>query len=166
MVRWGRGRAATLARLAVIVVPMLAALTLRTYQAFSERGVLDWDETYYLSTAVTGADGRGLYPYVFGYGPMPILGGLGYAAYLYAVVVKIFGPSILALRAVSLLAALAGLVCLWLVVRRWYGSGAAWMAATLAAASRLFAMSNSIRLDSLAFAWVAAGGGSVTSTRG
>ena len=45
---------------------------------------------------------------------------------------------------------MAGLVCLWLLVRALYGSGAAWIAAALVSTLRLFIMSNSARMDSFA----------------
>jgi hypothetical protein len=147
-------RLAAASRIAVFVAPLALALALRAWIAFTTPGVLEWDETYYLSAAVTAADGRGLYPYVFGYGEMPILGGLGYTAYAYAAAVIAAGPSIFALRAMSLAASLVALVCLWLLVRRLYGSGAAWMAVALVPTLSLFVMSNSARPDSIAFAWV------------
>jgi len=150
-----RPRLAAASRIAVFVAPLALALSLRAWVAFTIPGVVEWDETYYLSAAVTAADGRGLYPYVFGYAPMPVMGGLGYAAYLNALAVLAAGPTIFALRAVSLAASIAGLVCLWLLVRALYGSGAAWIAAALVSALRLFIMSNSARMDSFAFAWVA-----------
>src|SRR5204862_219164 len=76
-----RPRVAAAARVAIFAIPLALALALRAWQALTTAGVLDWDETYYLNLAVTGAAGRGLYPYLVGYGPMPILGGIGYAAY-------------------------------------------------------------------------------------
>lgn len=148
-------RLAAASRIAIFGVPLALALALRTWIALTTPGVLEWDETYYLSAAVTAADGRGLYPYVFGYAPMPIMGGLGYVAYLNAAAVLAAGPTILALRVVSLAAGMAGLVCLWLLVRALYGSGAAWIAAALVSTLRLFIMSNSARMDSFTFAWVA-----------
>jgi hypothetical protein len=147
-------RLAAASRIAIFVAPLLLALALRAWIAFTTPGVLEWDETYYLSAAVTAADGRGLYPYVFGYGEMPILGGLGYTVYAYAVAVMAAGPTIIALRVVSLASSLVALVCLWLLVRRLYGSGAAWVAVALVPTLRLFVMSNSARPDSITFAWV------------
>jgi hypothetical protein len=144
-------------RVALFLVPLAVAVALRAWRALAARDVLEWDETYYLSLAVTAADGRGLYPYIFGYAPMPILGGVGYASYLYALAVMLAGPTILALRVVSLLASLAALACLWLLVRLWYGAGAAWIAAALVSALQLFALSNSARPDSLALAYAAGG---------
>ena len=141
------------ARLAVFLVPLVFALSLRVYQALGTRGVLDWDETYYLSTAVTAAAGHGLYPYIFGYAPMPILGGFGYAGYVNALAVAVAGPSIIALRVLSLAAAIAGLAGLWRLVRIWYGPDAAWMSVSLTAASSLFLLSNTARMDTWTFAW-------------
>ncbi|MGH9410210.1 MAG: glycosyltransferase family 39 protein [Vicinamibacterales bacterium] len=146
-------RLAGVARVLVFAVPLGLVLVLRAWQAFGVLGVLDWDETYYLSVAVTAAAGRGLYPYILGYGPMTAMGGIGYAAYLYAFAVRAFGPTILALRGVSLIASIAALVGLWKLARLWYGSGSAWAAVAFAAAFRLFAQSNTVRMDSLAFAW-------------
>jgi 4-amino-4-deoxy-L-arabinose transferase-like glycosyltransferase len=151
-----RGRLARTARTAIFLLPLVLASALRIYQALGTRDVLDWDETYYVSLAVTAAAGRGLYAYLFGYPPMPVMGGIGYAAYLYAIAVRLAGPTVLALRVVSLLASFAGLWCAWLLVKKWYGSGAAWMAVALIAATRLFVMSNSARMDSLTFAYVMA----------
>ncbi|HMC78458.1 MAG TPA: glycosyltransferase family 39 protein [Vicinamibacterales bacterium] len=150
-----RPRVAAAARVAIFAIPLALALALRAWQALTTAGVLDWDETYYLNLAVTGAAGRGLYPYLVGYGPMPILGGIGYAAYAYVLAVRVFGPTVLGLRVVSLLASGAALVFVWLLVRRWYGSAAAWMAAALTAAMRLFVMANTARMDSWTFAHVA-----------
>ncbi len=148
-------RVASTARLAIFLLPLLLNLGLRTYQALETHDLLEWDETYYMSLAVTAADRRGLYPYVFGFAPMTIMGGVGYAAYAYALAVLIAGPTVLALRVVSLAASIIGLACIWLLVRRLYGSGTAWMATAIASALRLFVMSNSARMDSMAFGYVA-----------
>jgi hypothetical protein len=149
-----RPRAASAARMAIFLLPLTLAVGLRIYQALGTHDLLEWDETYYMSMAVTAADGRGLYPYVFGFGATPIMGGPGYAAYVYALAVLLAGPTVMGLRVVSLLASLAGLVCVWLLVRMWYGAGTAWMAVALTPALRLFVMSNSVRMDSMAFAYV------------
>lgn len=143
------------ARRAVFALPIALALALRAHQAFTTADVLDWDETYYLSNAVTAARGHGLYPYIFGYDPMPVVGGVGYAAYVNALAVLVFGPSLMALRALSLAAAIAGLAGIWSLVRRWYGSGAAWAATALTSTSSLFMLTNTARMDSWAFAYVA-----------
>ena len=149
-------RLAAAARIAIFIVPLVLTIALRSYLALASVDVLEWDETYYLSMAVTAADGRGLYPYVFGYGEMAIMGGLGYVAYVYALAVQVAGPTILALRAVSLVGSTAALLFVWLFVRRLYGSGSAWMAAALVSSLRLFDMSNSARMDGFTFAWVTA----------
>ena len=136
-------------------MPLALALVLRAHQALATPDVLDWDETYYVSTAVTAARGHGLYPYIFGFGPIRIMGGNGYAQYVYAFAVRLFGPSLIALRVVSLAASVAGLAGIWLLVRRLYGSAAAWMAAALTATMSLFMMANTARMDAWTFAWVA-----------
>lgn len=148
-------RVASAARIAIFLVPLLMNLGVRAYLALGTPDLLEWDETYYMSLAVTAAGGRGLYPYIFGYEPMAIMGGIGYAAYAYALAVLVAGPTILGLRLVSLAAALAGLACVWLLVRLLYGSGTAWMATAIASSLRLFVMSNTVRMDSMAFAYVA-----------
>jgi hypothetical protein len=142
------------ARRAMFLIPLLVAFGFRVAEAFSTRHVLDWDETYYMSQAVSGAVGGGLYPYIYGFGPMPIMGGTGYAAYSDALAVIIGGPSIFSVRAVSLIVAAAGLVGLWHVARDWYGSAAAWISAAFAAASPIFALTNTARMDAWAFAYV------------
>lgn len=141
------------ARLGIFLVPLAFLLLLRGWQALGVHRILDWDETYYFSLAMTAAAGRGLYPFIFGYGHMPIMGGIGWAAYLYSLVVRISGPTIAGLRVVSFAASLAALAGIWMLVRRWYGSGAAWIAAALTASLRLFIDANTIRMDAAAFAW-------------
>jgi dolichyl-phosphate-mannose-protein mannosyltransferase len=143
------------ARRAIFLVPLALALALRAHQALATPDVLDWDETYYLSTAVTAAAGHGLYPYVLGYGPMPIAGGLGYVAYVYALAVRLLGPSIYSLRLMSLLASVLALAGVWRLVKIWYGSGAAWIATAIAASTSLFLLSNTVRMDGWTLAGVA-----------
>ena len=145
------------ARAAVVAVPLIMALSVRAYVAFRVRDFLDWDEIYYLSAAVTANAGRGLYPYVFGYGPMPIVGGYGYLVYVYVAVVHLAGPSIIAMRAVSELASIGGLVALWALLRSLYGSTTAWMGAALASALTLFMMSSTARMDGITFGVVMCG---------
>src|SRR5262249_5357086 len=143
------------ARALLFLLPLMAALSVRALRAFGTHGVLDWDETYYLSLANTAASGGGLYPYIYGFGPMHVMGGVGYAAYAYALAVRMFGPTIFALRAVSLIVAVLGVWGIWVAVRTWYGSAAAWIAAALTASLRLFVLSNTARMDTWAFAWAA-----------
>jgi dolichyl-phosphate-mannose-protein mannosyltransferase len=143
------------ARRAIFLVPLALALGLRAHRALTTPDLLDWDETYYLSTAVTAAAGHGMYPYVLGYGAMPIAGGLGYGAYVYALAVRALGPSIFALRAMSLVAALVGLAGFWRLVKIWYGSGAAWIATAMVASTSLFMLSNTARMDGWTMACVA-----------
>ena len=149
-----RSRVSNTARALVFIVPLTLTLGLRIHHAFSTTAVLEWDETYYTSIAVTAAAGDGLYPYVFGFGPMPAMGGIGYAAYTYALAVKLFGPTIFGLRAVSLFASILGLAGVWVLVKAWYGSGTAWMATALTSSLNLFVLSNSARMDSWTFAYV------------
>ena len=148
-------RTATVARTAVFAVPLVFMFALRAYQALNTPGVLDWDESYYLSSAVTGAGGHGLYPYLVGYRPMPILGGYGYTVYLYALAVLVAGPSLIVLRVLSLIGSVAGLCGIWRLVRIWYGSDAAWAATSLTATASLFLLANTARMDSWTFAAVA-----------
>jgi Dolichyl-phosphate-mannose-protein mannosyltransferase len=143
------------ARIALFLVPLAAAIALRIARAFATHYVLDWDETYYMSLAVTGASGAGLYPYIYGFGPMHMMGGIGYAAWSYVAAVKLFGPTIFALRAVSIVVSIAGLAAIWVLLRTWYGTAAAWIGAALTASLRLFALSNTARMDAWTFAWVA-----------
>ena len=147
----------TRARLLLFLIPLAAALTVRAIRAFSTPLVLDWDETYYLSLAVTGASGAGLYPYIYGFAPMRVMGGIGYAAYTYVLAVRAVGQTIFALRGVSLAVSVAGLWGIWVAVRSWYGSAAAWIAVAITASLRLFLLSNTARMDSWAFAWAAWG---------
>jgi hypothetical protein len=142
-------------RVLVFLAPIAALLALRAARAFSTHDVLDWDETYYLSLAVSGASGGGLQPYIYGFGPMHIMGGIGHVVYAYVLAVKAFGPTVFSLRGVSLAISVAGLAGMWVLVRKPYGSAAAWMAAAVTAALRLFVLSNTARLDSLVFAYVA-----------
>jgi len=155
LTRSRRPMVAAFARRAVFAVPLTLALALRAHQAFTTPGLLDWDETYYLNTAVTAARGHGLYPYIFGYDPMPVLGGFGYAGYVNALAVLLFGPSLIALRALSFVAAIAGLAGIWSLVRVWFGSGAAWAAAAMTSLLSLFMLTNTARMDSWAFAYAA-----------
>lgn len=143
------------ARVLSFVVPLVVAIGFRAARAFGAQGVLEWDETYYVSLAVNAASGGGLYPYIYGFGPMHIMGGIGYVAYSYVAAVKVFGPTVLALRGVSLLVSVAGLAGIWTLVRTWYGSGTAWIAAATTASLQLFVLSNTARMDSWTFAWVA-----------
>ena len=136
---------------------LLLALVLgrRALLAFSTSHVQDWDETYYASIASTALAGFGLYPYVQGYPPIPVMGGIGYAVYLYVLAFKLFGPTVLGLRLVSFGAAVAGLAGVYVVSARWYGSATGIVAAACTAASVLFGLTNSARMDALVFGWVA-----------
>jgi hypothetical protein len=150
-----RPRVGPAARVLLFIVPLAAAFAFRAARAFSTHAVLDWDETYYTSLAVTGAAGYGLYPHIYGFGPMPLMGGVGYAAYSYVLAVKTFGATVFALRSVSLLVSLAGIGGIWVLVRTWYGSGAAWIGAAATASLQLFVLSNTARMDAWTFAYVA-----------
>jgi hypothetical protein len=142
-------------RVLLLLAPIALLLVLRAARAFGTHDVLDWDETYYLSLAMTRASGGGLYPYIYGFGPMHVMGGIGYGTYAYVLAVKAFGPTIFALRGVSLVASVLGLAGMWVLVRTLYGSAAAWIAAGVTTALRLFVLSNTGRFDSFVFAYVA-----------
>lgn len=150
-----RPRAARTARLLLFLVPLAVAFALRAARAFSTHGVIEWDETYYASLAAAGAAGYGLFPYIYGFAPMPIMGGVGYAAYSYVLAIEAFGPTIFALRGVSLAVSVAGVAGIWLLVKTWYGSGAAWIGAAVTASLQLFVLSNTARMDAWTFASVA-----------
>jgi hypothetical protein len=143
------------ARVALFLVPLAVAVALRIARACSTHLVLDWDETYYMSLAMTGASGAGLYPYIYGFGPMHLMGGIGYTVWSYVAAVKLFGPTIFALRAVSVAVSIAGLAGIWVVLRTWYGTAAAWIGVAITASLRVFVLSNTARMDAWAFAWVA-----------
>jgi hypothetical protein len=127
----------------------------RGFIAFSIRGNLNWDETYYASIAATARAGLGLYPFVQGYPPIPVMGGMGHICYIYVLALALFGPTVIGMRLMSFLASLVGLSGIFILARRWYGSGTALVAVTCTASSTLFAMTNSIRLDAFALAFVA-----------
>jgi hypothetical protein len=152
-----RGRVGAWAWAGFFLLPLSAALALRTFIAVSAHDLLQWDETYYLSTAVTGGLGRGLYPFVFGYPPMPILGGLGHLAWLDVIAVKLAGPNVVALRLVSLAGAAASIALMYRLVRTLYGHTAGLMGAVITASMYLMFLTNSSRMDALTFAFVTAG---------
>ncbi len=133
----------------------LAALTGRAITALGTGEILDWDETYYASTTSTAAHGLGFYPYVLGYPPIPNMGGVGYVVSLYVLAYKLLGPHLLALRLVSFLASLLAVAGLSVLTGRLYGSAAGLAALALTPSLLLFQLSNTIRLDVFAIAFVA-----------
>lgn len=141
--------------LALSILLAAAALTARGFTALGTSAVLDWDETYYASTTATAAHGLGFYPYVLGYPQIPHMGGVGYVAVLYVLAYKLLGPDLLALRLVAFLVSLAAIAGLAVLARRWYGSGAGLAALGLAPSLLLFQLTNSIRFDVFAIAFVA-----------
>jgi Dolichyl-phosphate-mannose-protein mannosyltransferase len=137
----------------VCVALALVALTARAVTALGTRGLLDWDETYYTSTAATAAHGLGLYPYVLGYPPIPNMGGVGYIVSLYVIAYKLVGPHLFGLRIVSLIASLLAVAGLALLARRLYGLSASLVAVALTPSLLVFHLSNTIRLDVFAIAF-------------
>lgn len=126
----------------------------RALVAFSTIKTIQWDETYYMNIAVTGGHGLGLYPYIQNYDPTPIMGGVGYAAYLYVAAVKLFGSTILSLRLISYLFSLSALIPIYLVHRLLYGSATAVAAIAIVPMATLFVITNTARFDSPTFAYV------------
>ncbi len=133
----------------------LAALAGRAISALGTDEILDWDETYYASTTSTAAHGLGFYPYVLGYPPIPNMGGVGYVVSLYVLAYKLLGPHLLALRLVSFLASLLAVAGLSVLTGRLYGSAAGLAALALTPSLLVFHLSNTIRLDVFAIAFVA-----------
>lgn len=141
--------------LALCLVLATVALAARLLLAVSSSGLLDWDETYYASTTSTAAHGLGLYPYVLGYPRIHDMGGVGYIITLYVAAYKLLGAHLVALRLVSLAASLAATAGLWTLTRRLHGSAAGLAALALTPSLTIFQLSNTIRLDVFAIAFVA-----------
>jgi Dolichyl-phosphate-mannose-protein mannosyltransferase len=137
------------------VLLALVSLTARAVAALGTRGLLDWDETYYTSTAATAAHGLGLYPYVLGYPQIPNMGGVGYIVSLYVIAYKLIGPHLIGLRVVSFIVSVLAVVGLGLLTRRLYGSSAGLVAVALTPSLLVFHLSNTIRLDVFAIAFAA-----------
>jgi 4-amino-4-deoxy-L-arabinose transferase-like glycosyltransferase len=135
------------------VLLALVGLTARAVTALGTRGLLDWDETYYTSTAATAAHGLGLYPYVLGYPQIPNMGGVGYVVSLYVIAYKLVGPHLIGLRIVSFIASLLAVAGLGLLARRLYGLSAGFVAVALTPSLLVFHLSNTIRLDVFAIAF-------------
>ena len=144
-------------RLFVLLSVGLAALALgaRGIIAFNAHDVLDWDETYYTSTTATAAHGLGLYPYVLGYPSIPNMGGTGYVVYLYVLAYKLLGPHVFGLRLLSFLVSLIAVAGIGELTRRLFGSAAALAAIALTPSLLVFQLSNTIRFDVFAVAFVA-----------
>jgi Dolichyl-phosphate-mannose-protein mannosyltransferase len=139
----------------VCVLLALVSLTARGISALGTRGLLDWDETYYTSTAATAAHGLGFYPYVLGYPQIPNMGGVGYVVSLYVLAYKLVGPQLIGLRIVSFIVSVLAVAGLGLLTRRLYGSAAGLVAIALAPSLLVFYLSNTIRLDVFAIAFAA-----------
>jgi len=131
-----------------------SALIARAAVAFGTDDVLDWDETYYTSTTATAAHGLGLYPYVLGYPLIPHMGGTGYAVFLYVLAYKLFGPHLWALRLVAFLISLVAVAGVGVLTRRLFGSAAGLAALALTPSLLVFQLSNTIRFDVFAIAFV------------
>jgi 4-amino-4-deoxy-L-arabinose transferase-like glycosyltransferase len=153
-----RSRLETHGRLLFLILSLILALTALTARGLVALGtpdVLDWDETYYASTTATAAHGLGLYPYALGYPPIHDMGGMGYVVFLYVLAYKLLGPHLSALRLVSLCVSVLAVTSLFVLTRRWYGATAGLAALALAPSLLLFQLSNTIRFDVFAIAFVA-----------
>ena len=141
----------------LVLCLVLAGSTLaaRGAVALGTSDVLNWDETYYASTTSTAAHGLGLYPYVLGYPPMPLMGGVGYAAEIHVLSYRLLGPHLISLRVAAFLASLAAVAGLVVLTRRLYGTAAGLATLALTPWLAVFQMSNTIRFDVFAIAWVA-----------
>ena len=131
-----------------------ATLTARAAVAFCTDDVLDWDETYYTSTTATAAHGLGLYPYVLGYPAIPHMGGTGYVVFLYVLAYKLLGPHLFGLRLVAFLVSLVAVAGVGVLTRRLFGSAAGLAALALTPSLLVFQLSNTIRFDVFAIAFV------------
>ena len=116
---------------------------------------LEWDETYYASTTSTAAHGLGLYPYILGYPRLHDMGGVGYVILLFVIAYNAAGPSLIALRAVSLAASAAAIAGISILTLRVHGRAAALAALALTPSFVIFRLSNTIRMDVFAIAFVA-----------
>ena len=127
----------------------------RAIVALTSHDLLDWDETYYASTTSTAAHGLGLYPYVLGYPRIHDMGGVGYVILLFVAAYKVAGPSLVALRVVSLAASAAAVAGIAMLTFRMHGRAAAFAALALTPSFLIFRLSNTIRFDVFAIAFVA-----------
>jgi len=127
---------------------ILLMLLSRAYVAFTTPTILDWDETYYASIASTYANGFGLYPYIQGYAEIPYMGGVGLFSASYAIAYQVIGPYLWALRLVAFLFSVIGLIGIFVLLRKWYGSATGLVAVTITLFLYLFDFTNSIRPDS------------------
>jgi 4-amino-4-deoxy-L-arabinose transferase-like glycosyltransferase len=137
------------------VILGVAAFIARAMTALGTQHLLDWDETYYASTTSTAAHGLGFYPYVLGYAPIPNMGGIGYVISLYVLAYKVLGADLLSLRLMSFLASVVAVIGLFVLTRRLYGTAAGVAALAVAPSLMVFQLSNTIRLDVFAVAFVA-----------
>jgi hypothetical protein len=151
--RQDRGQPALVVVVGWALVVIAAALLQRGLVAFAAPEVLDWDETYYASIAATALAGYGLYPFVQGYPEMTAMGGIGHALWAYVGAFAAFGPDVRILRLVTFAAAALGLVGVWVLCRRWYGTTVAALTTAAVASSTLFRITVTARPDALVFAW-------------
>ena len=145
-------------RLGVLVILAnvvgLLAFGARTAVALREPNALNWDERYYASIAATVANGYGLYPHILGYEQMPVMGGIGQLARLYALAYQALGPTITNLRVVIVVASLLGVWAVYATLAHLYGRGTGLVGVALLPSFLLFAFTNSIRMDAITFAFV------------
>jgi 4-amino-4-deoxy-L-arabinose transferase-like glycosyltransferase len=148
-------RAAARMFLLLCLTLAVAGFGARAAVALSAHDLLDWDETYYASTTSTAAHGLGLYPYILGYPRIHDMGGVGYVILLFVVAYKVAGPSLVALRVVSLAASAAAVAGITMLTLRIHGRAAALAALALTPSLVIFRLSNTIRMDVFAIAFVA-----------
>ena len=83
------------------------------------------------------------------------MGGVGYVILLFVVAYKVAGPSLVALRVVSLAASAAAVAGITMLTLRIHGRAAALAAMALTPSLVIFRLSNTIRMDVFAIAFVA-----------
>jgi hypothetical protein len=138
---------------AACALMLCATVSLAAYHLFTVPGMINQDERYYASIAATGSAGSGLYPYIQNYPPMPVMGGIGHSAWLYVAAYRVFGPTIWGLRLIVLIVYLLGILAMFLLFRRWYGSATAWLAVAIIPTTYLYVLTHSVRMDFMAITW-------------
>ena len=83
------------------------------------------------------------------------MGGVGHIVFLYVLAYKQLGPHLSSLRLVSFLVSLIAVAGISLLTGRLYGSAAGLAALALTPSLLIFQLSNSIRIDVFAIAFVA-----------